>query len=280
MRVNGMLIAVLVMLSPACSYTIAENNIVIPRKGAEAMAGSTADGEWSVTPLAVPVADGVVIRGAKYSRPNAQATVLYFGGNGFVLEKNAQAVLDVYRAGNVDIVMFDHRGYGANRGRTSLAQLLADGVSLYDAVAVNDEVSRPLIVHGHSLGSFVAGQLASERKLDGLILEASATTTEEWVKSMAGMKRFLVRIKIEPELQGLGNLPHMAKLDEPTLFVVGANDETTKPALMRKLYDATALPSDQKTLLVVPARSHMDASQSPEFAAAFNTFQQQIGSGQ
>ena len=49
-------------------------------------------------------------------RDDARATVLYFGGNGFRTGLHARRVFDAYAGQPVDLVLVDHRGYGASTG--------------------------------------------------------------------------------------------------------------------------------------------------------------------
>jgi hypothetical protein len=210
------------------------------------------------------------LRGAWFHRPGAVATVLYFGGNGFVLSRHHPYVLGIYKSLPVDVIAFDHRGYGASTGHASVDALLADGPVVYDAVrALPALAGKPLVVHGHSLGSFVAGSVAQARRLDGLVLESSATTAEDWVKGFADQSMFVRKVVVAPALQGRGNAPVMATLDEPVLIVVGDRDRTTPPAMSRALFEQAAVAATDKELLRVEDAGHMDASMKPAYRAAF-----------
>ena len=126
----------------------------------------------------------------------------------------------------------------------------------------------PVLVHGQSLGSFMAGEVARQRSLDGLVLESSATTAEDWVKGFVDANPFVRRGVVEGGLQGQGNLALMSVLDEPLLIVVGEHDRTTRPAMSQRLFEVARLPPTMKELLVVPDAGHNDASAHPSFAAA------------
>lgn len=264
MRTRIVLAMLLASVLSGCVVRVAEQNLIRPRAGELVSAGTLDEGRWVATPISVKAADGTTLQGAHFSKSGSVAAVLYFGGNGFVLSKHAEFVLSAYRDIPVDLIVLDHRGYGANQGATSLEALFEDGVQIYDQVrAANPDI--PLLVHGHSIGSFIAGRVASERQLDGLILESSATTTEEWVRRMAGWKRFLVRIRIDQQLQGQGNLTVVGRLDEPVLFVAGEQDEVTDPEMAEELFAAASVPAANKRLIVVAGADHMQASHSKQF---------------
>ena len=128
----------------------------------------------------------------------------------------------------------------------------------------------PVMVHGHSLGSFVAGAVARQRKTDALILESSATTAGEWVQGFVDDSIWIRRGVIEGSLKGKGNLALMATLDEPVLIVVGANDQTTLPAMSSKLFAAANVPNTMKQLLVVPGADHQNALLDSRFSEAIS----------
>jgi alpha-beta hydrolase superfamily lysophospholipase len=251
-----------------CSIHVAEDNIVVPRRGEALQAGTS--GAWTIAPLSAPAPDGAVLRGALFRKPGARATVLYVGGNGFVLARHHRHVLRIYRDLPVDVVAFDHRGYGASDGTASLDALMADAPALHRfAAALPGRVPGPLLVHGHSLGSFIAGAIATQATLDGLVLESSATTAEDWVQGFVDRSPWLRKATVASTLQGKGNLAAMAGLDEPLLLVVGAGDTTTRPEMSRVLFDRAALPDGRKELLVVDGAGHMDAALAPGYAGAF-----------
>ena len=210
------------------------------------------------------------------TRNDARATVLYFGGNAYRSGRSGRFSAAVYADIPVDLVIVDHRGYGTSSGSPSIAALRDDALRAYDLLAADPAIAaRPLIVHGQSLGSFLAGHVASQRRLDGLVLESSATSTEDWVawqrSRLPWWKRMWVRrIRVDDALAAQGNLAVARGLDEPVLYVVGADDLATPPQFTRQLHAQTALPDACRTLLVVPGRGHNDATRSPEFRDAMS----------
>lgn len=130
-------------------------------------------------------------------------------------------------------MIVDHRGYGRSEGAPSQAKLEADGVAAFDWLTGKVGVApEQVVIHGQSLGSFIAGRVAVDRPAGGVVLESSATTTEDWVaESHRGIKHMLVRADIDPALLGRGNLANMAPIEEPLLILVGAADRTIPPRL-------------------------------------------------
>lgn len=226
----------------------------------------------------IPVSGGAELYSLRLIRRDARATVLYFGGNAYRTGVMAGRTIASYAALPVNLVLMDHRGYGASSGIPGIDALMEDALTAYDHLRADEALAPlPLIVHGQSLGSFMAGHVAARRKLDGLVLESSVTTTGDWAEQLRRQwpmwQRMLVRrVDVAPALAGRGNLEVVRHLDEPVLFVVGELDPLTPPGLSRELFDATPLADDRKHLLVVPGAGHNDATESPEFRDAMRVF--------
>lgn len=282
--VRSLFLCVVIACMSACTYQVRESNVVIARKA------STADIDalrkqfpnYRIDQKYIVAQDGSELYSLRFLRSDAVATVLYFGGNGYTLAKWAPITARAYKEAPVNFVLVDHRGYGASTGTPTLDALMSDALRIYDGLVSDSEMNGlPLIVHGHSLGSFMAGHVAASRRVAGLILESSVTTTEDWTahlrsKQSAWIRALIWRVKPDDSLAGKGNLGIASALDESVLFVVGANDDVTPPRFSRELFDAVPLSLDRKHLLIVPDKSHMNAWDSPEFRTALSAFVTQV----
>ena len=63
---------------------------------------------------------------------------------------------------NTDIVWLDHRGTGSSEGIPNMKNLFSDGLETFDYVKANSD--KKIIIHGMSLGSFIAGNIATNKK--------------------------------------------------------------------------------------------------------------------
>lgn len=267
---SALLVASITILS-GCVAHVSENALLRPAAGTKLAEGSIGDWPWNVTSIEVPREDGAVLYAAHFTRKDAVALVLYFGGNGFVISKHHAVLLDVYNKHSVDVLIVDHRGYGGSSGVASLDAMMADGVAVYD-LACNLPMyhGKPIVVHGQSLGSFMAGEVANQRVLDGLVLESSATTAEEWVQGFVESSILVRKGVVSGELKGRGNLVVMRSLDEPVLIVVGDSDNTTRSEMSATLYSAASVPSELKELLIVPGAGHNNAVLGEAYSNAFS----------
>ena len=97
-------------------------------------------------------------------------TVIFFHGNAGDRTSFLELGLLLHRQG-WGAVLASYPGYAGNPGKPSESTLLADARATIAAVK-----SRPVIVWGHSLGSGVAAQMASEGLAAGLVLESPYTS--------------------------------------------------------------------------------------------------------
>ncbi len=100
--------------------------------------------------------------------PGTQKTlILGFGGNGWNGQDVAEYLHGVFP--DDEVVAFHYRGYAPSTGSPSSDALVADAPLIFDAAMGRVSPTRVIAV-GFSIGTGVAAQLSSQRKLDGIIL--------------------------------------------------------------------------------------------------------------
>ena len=93
--------------------------------------------------------------------------ILGFGGNAWNAQDVAEYLHELFP--DEEVVAFHYRGYAPSQGSASAEALIADAPLVYD-LAVKQVNPKRVIAIGFSIGSGIAARLASERKVDGLIL--------------------------------------------------------------------------------------------------------------
>jgi hypothetical protein len=222
----------------------------------------------------IPAPDGARLSAVLLRQPGAWATILYFGGNGYTIERFGAMTARQFAALGVDLMIVDHRGYGRSEGVPTQANVENDGLAAFDYLtgALGEAPAR-VIVHGQSLGSFIAGRVAAERPAGGLVLESSATTTEDWVDAnLGGVTRLVVRPRIADSLRGRGNLANMPRIEEPLMILVGERDRTTPPRLSQALFAASPLPEGRKRIAVIAGADHNNVMAQPQSIEAYRSF--------
>ena len=270
MKRNLILTIAAALALAACTVTVDQATLIHPVKAGAldpaALTGPAAP--YKAETVWIDRPGGGRLYAVLLRQPGARATVLYFGGNGYAIGLHGAMTANLFSRLGVNLMLVDHRGYGLSTGTPTIATGEADGLAAYDRLA--KLTNEPIIVHGHSLGSFIAGHVAANRNTAAVVLESSATTTEDWVASRTGgVMGAVVKVKIVPELRGRGNLANVARIDEPLLLIVGGKDKTTPAELSRKLYDASPLPPGRKQLVIVPEADHNNVMLAKTVHAAY-----------
>src|SRR4030095_16134416 len=179
------LVLLLVTAASGCAVEISERKLIHPVTAGAVTEESIAKAApaYALTRHEIIAPDGVRLRGIHLHQPDARVTVLYFGGNGYTIGRYGARTASTFAPLGVDLFITDHRGYGQSEGTPTAATMAIDALTIFDYVAKLPDVGADrIVVHGHSLGSFLAGFIAAHRSTAGVVLEGSATTTEDWVK--------------------------------------------------------------------------------------------------
>jgi pimeloyl-ACP methyl ester carboxylesterase len=134
--------------------------------------------------LSVVATDGTRLEGIFIPprRPVSEETlILGFGGNAWNAQDVAEYLRDLYP--DQPVVSFYYRGYRPSGGDPSGKALVADAALVFDE-AVARVRPKHVIAVGFSIGTGVAAQLASARKLDGLILVTPFDSLKAVAQSM------------------------------------------------------------------------------------------------
>ncbi|HEX8239349.1 MAG TPA: alpha/beta fold hydrolase [Allosphingosinicella sp.] len=265
----------LALLVAGCTAEIRESDFIRPLKGGPltAQAVAAAAPAYSLAEHRIARPDGGRLYAVHLRQPGSRTTVLYFGGNGYTVGRYGAWTASVFAPLGVDLMIVDHRGYGLSEGAGGIGAMEADALAVFDYLRGITGDGQRIVVHGHSLGSFIAGHVAANRPAAGVVLESSATTTEQWAAlSTPGVAKPFLKVDIAEDLRGRGNLANMARIEEPLLLLVGAKDGTTPPRLSQGLYAASPLPPARKTLRTIAGAGHENVMTMPETIRAYRTF--------
>jgi len=222
-----------------------------------------------VSDLHVERPDGATLRGVLFEQPGARTTLLYFGGNTFHLDRHLRELLPVLAACGTNVAVFDYRGYGRSSGQPTVANMQEDALAMFDAV--NARLPGRVIVHGQSLGSFMAAHVAAARPVLATVLETTASSAADLVRAQVPWYAWpFVRIEIAPSLRQVDNRAAAAQFQAATLVIAAGQDKMTPPALGRQVY--AAIPRADKQLLMLDDAGHNDALRAKGAAAAYCGF--------
>jgi uncharacterized protein len=197
---------------------------------------------------------------AWYTKAKAgQPTLLYFHGNAGSLVTRAERIKK-YQALGRGMFMLSYRSFGGSSGTPSEKNNIADAKLAYDwltsklGVAPND-----IILYGESLGSGVATQVAAEKQVAGLILDAPYTSLVDvgrlhypWLP---------VDLLAVDRYQTLDFIP---KIRAPLFIVHGEQDAVIPVEMGRAVLKAATGPKDMATF---PQAGHADHGSFGSFEA-------------
>ena len=192
----------------------------------------------TLTEEEIATPDGAVLRGLGWRSPGATRTVLYFGGNAFHLDQHGRQLLPLLAGCGVSVMVFDYRGYGRSSGVPTVSTLAADALRLYDHASAR--YPGGVIVHGQSLGSFMAAHVARHRPAArAVVLEATAANVQDWVDAnVPWYLKLVTKVEVDGELRGIDNLAAAVAYRGASLVLAGGADRITPARLGRRVHEA------------------------------------------
>lgn len=266
MRTSVLAMVMGLLLAGCAQVRVTERHFIRPDAPGSVIEKRSAS---AATDLAVAGQDGAMLNGVLFEQPDARSTVLYFGGNMFHLDQHGDALLPTLGACGTNVAVFDYRGYGRSSGTPTVANMQADALAIFDAI--NARYPGRVIVHGQSLGSFMAAHVAAARPVLATVLETTATSAKELVSSNIPWYAWpFVRIEMDPSLRQVDNRSAAARFRSPALVIMAGQDTMTPPRLGKKVFDA--IPRQDKQLLLLEKAGHNGALRSEGAGAAYCSF--------
>jgi fermentation-respiration switch protein FrsA (DUF1100 family) len=179
------------------------------------------------------------------------ATVLFCHGNGGNLTHVAWVAKELSKY-NLDVLIFDYRGYGRSEGKiTDEWGLYADADAAYYYLMRERNVKpEKLVLYGESLGTTAAIDLASRRACGALIVESGLSSASDMgAKAVPFLPRWLYWLgknRFESERK-------IANVNCPVLVTHGTSDKVIPVEQGRKLFEAAREP---KKLKIVEGGDH------------------------
>ena len=192
-------------------------------------------------------ADKVRIHGWWFANRRAQLTTLFLHGNAGNVTHRIDHALAIVQAGS-SVLVLDYRGYGKSSGVPSERGLYLDADAAYSWLTASGFAAGRVLLHGESLGTAVATELATKRSCAALILESPFT-------SLAEMANTSVPLIGGAFIRGFDTRTRIKKLRVPILVIHGDADEIV-PMSQGKMVLAAA--NEPKAFWPVHGAGHND----------------------
>jgi hypothetical protein len=217
----------------------------------------------------IPVAPDTHIGTRFHVVAGAQATILFFHGNGEIAA-DYDELGPLYNQLGMNFLVADYRGYGRSSGQPTVSAMLSDCHLILAYVRrwlADHREPQPLIVMGRSLGSASALELAAAHpgQMDGLIVESGFAYAEPLL-GLLGVNAKRLGFQ---EDQGFGNLEKIRRYAGPTLIIHAEHDHIIPFSDGQALYDASG--AAHKRLLRIEGANHNDI-----FARGLSSYMQAI----
>ena len=185
--------------------------------------------------------DKVRLHGWFIPSDNARGTLLFFHGNAGNISHRLDSIA-IFNRMNLDVFIFDYRGYGQSQGRVSETGTYLDAEAAWFYLVETRAIDADeIIVFGRSLGASIAAWLASRHRPAALILESSFSS----VPSMAQRLYPFLPVKWLSNFS-YDTRQYVSRIDCPLLVAHSKDDEIIPYAEGRLVFDAA--PADKQFL--------------------------------
>jgi len=191
--------------------------------------------------------DGLTLHAWWVPSTAGRLATLFLHGNGGNLTHRLGHIEAIREAGS-SVLMLDYRGYGRSEGWPTEAGLYRDADAAYRHLQELGYPPDRIVLHGESLGTAVAVELASRRPCAGMILEAPFPSAVDVAWRVLPLLGPLVA-------RGFDSKRRIAAFQRPLLVIHGTRDEVIPLEFGRRVYEAAPGP---KWFWAVEGAGHND----------------------
>lgn len=208
-------------------------------------------------------------------QPEPQApALLYLHGTFRNLQGNQHKIASLYAAG-FSVLAVDYRGWGQSTAIIPSEQtILQDARIAWLELVRREAVPGKRVIYGHSMGSGVAVELASQlpypASYGGLILESAFTSFAD-IAHQAGFWASVLQMFSSEKFASINKI---AKVHAPLLMIHGEQDDTIPIQLGEQLF-AAANPPKQWLSISGGHHSDLDEVGKTPYQQALHTFMSQ-----
>lgn len=219
---------------------------------------------WRLEPVLLDARDGTRLAGVLAVPPVERPPLLiYFGGNAEEVTEYAPEVAAEY--GNRAVLLVNYRGYGASGGRPGEKAMVSDAIEIFDWASRHAGLDASRVaLHGRSLGSAVAVQLAAARPVRCVVL------TSPFASAVEVARDFYSWLPVALLMRHPFDLAQVApRVKASALIVYGEEDTIIKPRHSQRLAALWGGPVEKVALR---GFGHNDLHLTPRYGEAVRAF--------
>ncbi len=181
--------------------------------------------------------DGIALHGWFLPARKPRATLLFFHGNAGNISHRLNS-LKIFHDLNLDVLIFDYRGYGQSGGKVTEQGTYLDAEAAWRYLT--EQRGTPpaeILLFGRSLGAAIAAYLAARHQAKGLILESTFTSVPDMASELYPFfpARWLSRFRYDTR-------GYLRSVSCPVLVIHSRDDELIPFHHGLQLYEAARPP--------------------------------------
>lgn len=182
--------------------------------------------------------DGVELNGWFIPSGGAKNTVLFLHGNAGNISHRFEKIQIFYNF-DLNVFIFDYRGYGRSRGSPSEKGLYIDAKAAYDYLVSKESIPKDeIILFGESLGGSVAIDLASKAEVKAMITESTFSSAKDMARRIYPLiPPFFI-------VSDFDSVKKVKSISVPKLIIHSVDDEIVPFDLGQKLFEAAPPPKE------------------------------------
>jgi hypothetical protein len=226
-------------------------------------------GDWSLKDslkaqdIWLEASDGVRLHAWWIEVPGSTLATLFLHGNAGNITHRAFHAQEITAAGS-SLLLLDYRGYGRSGGSPTEKGLYRDAEAAWLWLQRRGFAQDRIILHGESLGTAAAVELAARTRPAGVILEAPLSSARDVAATVLPLIGSCI-------VWGFDSLSRIDRVTAPKLFIHGERDSIVPIRLGERLYAAAPNPKD---FWRIPTAGHNDIldAAGPEYRRRLAAF--------
>ncbi|MCK4995128.1 MAG: alpha/beta hydrolase [Candidatus Omnitrophica bacterium] len=183
--------------------------------------------------------DGLKLNGWFIPAEDPRGTLLFCHGNAGNISHRIE-IIKVFNKLNLNVFIFDYRGYGRSQGSPAEEGLYRDAQAAYKYVVSRKNINKgAIVIYGKSIGANVAIDLASNVTVAALISESGFSSSYDMGRELFPYLpvKWIISIKYDA-------LTKIKNITIPKLIIHSQDDEIVPFKLGKKLFEAAPQPKE------------------------------------